>query len=108
MISKSDTLSRVPAKNAFGREPSPNVPTIAIFWIKFTRFYPKPFPALGELDRYSQDYAGQRLQAARVKLHGMTIDEWWMPLRSAFLKDKIERIPHSIQNPASPSAGQNQ
>jgi hypothetical protein len=63
MISKSDTLSRVLAKNASSRKPSPSVPTIAIFWIKFTRFYPKPFPALGELDEYSQNDTGQRLQA---------------------------------------------
>jgi hypothetical protein len=66
MISKSDTLSRVPAKNASGREPSQNVPTIAIFWIKFTRFYPKPFPAPGEPEEYSQNDTGQRLQAVSV------------------------------------------
>jgi hypothetical protein len=33
---------------------------------------------------------------ARMKLYGMTIDEWWMSLRSAFFKDKIERIPYSM------------
>jgi hypothetical protein len=28
-----------------------------------------------------------------MKLHGMTNDELWMSLRSAFLTNKIERIP---------------
>jgi hypothetical protein len=37
--------------------------------------------------------AFQASGAAHMKLHEMTIDEWWMSLRSAFLTNKIGRIP---------------
>jgi hypothetical protein len=47
-ILKSDILSRVPAKNAFRRKTSPNVPNIAICWIRFIRCYPMLFPAPAE------------------------------------------------------------
>jgi hypothetical protein len=46
-ISKSDTLLRALAKNASGKKLSPSAPIIAIFWIKFTKYYLKLFPVPG-------------------------------------------------------------